>query len=69
MARKWMVLAAAAALAACGDPGPDPERGYVKPPLETPGLMVTGEDVSEMAELGEPDRPRPRDPAEVAPAD
>lgn len=69
MARRWIVLVAAAGLAACGDPGPDPHRGYVKPPLERPGLVVTGEDVSEMAELGEPDRPRPREPEEVAPAD
>ena len=67
MARTWIVLVAAAGLAACGDPGADPDRGYVKPPLETPGLLVTGEAESEMVELGQPDRPRPPEPDEVAP--
>ncbi len=57
------------AVAACGDPGPDPARGYVKPPLETPGLVVQGEDVSEMTTLGEPIRPRPRDPSDVVQPD
>ncbi len=67
MLRKVLVLLAAAVLTACGDPGPDRDRGYVKPPLEKPGLVVRGEEVSEMAELGEPVRPRPREPEEVAP--
>jgi hypothetical protein len=69
MLRKGMVLVAVLALAGCGDPGHDPDRGYVKPPLETPGLVVQGEDVSEMAELGEPVRPRPRMPDEVVEQD
>lgn len=53
----------------CGDPNPDPVRGYVKPPLEEPGLVVRGEPVSEMSELGEPIRPRPRLPEDVVPAE
>jgi hypothetical protein len=65
MTHRLVVLAALVAMAACGDPGPDADRGYVKPPLEQPGLVVRGEDVSEMAELGEPIRPRPKEPSEV----
>jgi hypothetical protein len=67
MSRRWMVLGAALVVAACGDPGADADRGYVKPPLEKPGLVVEGEDVSPMTELGETNRPRPRDPREAAP--
>jgi hypothetical protein len=69
MLRKGFVLVAVLALLACGDPGPDPARGYVKPPLETPGLVVRGEEVSEMSELGEPSRPRPKQPSEVVEED
>jgi hypothetical protein len=65
MARKALSLAVVVMLAGCGDPGADPDRGYVKPPLERPGLVVQGEDVSEMSQLGEPIRPRPRHPSEV----
>jgi hypothetical protein len=65
MVGKGVILCAALVLAACGDPQPDAARGYVKPPLEQPGLVVRGEDVSEMAELGETNRPRPREPADV----
>lgn len=66
MLRKGLVLVAMVAVAACGDPGPDADRGYVKPPLETPGLVVQPENVSEMVELGEPVRPRPKEPEQVA---
>jgi hypothetical protein len=69
MLRKGCALLAMLAVAACGDPGHDPDRGYVKPPLETPGLVVQGEDVSEMSELGEPIRPRPKEPDELTAQD
>lgn len=68
MGRKGIILCAALLLAACGDPQPDAARGYVKPPLEQPGLVVRGEDASEMTELGETNRPRPREPADVVDA-
>jgi hypothetical protein len=69
MVRKGLALIALLAAAACGDPGPDPDRGYVKPPLENPGLVVQGEAVSEMSELGEPIRPRPKEPDELTAPD
>jgi hypothetical protein len=69
MLRKAYALIVIVAVAACGDPRPDPDRGYVKPPLETPGLVVRGEDVSEMSALGETVRPRPKEPSEVVPRD
>jgi hypothetical protein len=65
--RPAIMAMAACAVVACGDPQPDPVRGYVKPPLEEPGLFVRGEPVSEMTELGEPIRPRPRLPEDVVP--
>jgi hypothetical protein len=65
MLKKAVIMVAVLAILACGDPQPDAVRGYVKPPLERPGLVVRGEDVSEMTELGEPIRPRPREPSEV----
>ncbi|HSM36905.1 MAG TPA: hypothetical protein VK837_10950 [Longimicrobiales bacterium] len=49
-------LLAAAALTACGDaPTNDDRQWYTKAPLEEPGLTITAEEPSEMAELGEPD--------------
>lgn len=69
MLRKGLMLSAILAVAACGDPRPDPDRGYVKPPLETPGLVVKGEEVSDMVELREPLRPRPKEPSEVVEQD
>jgi hypothetical protein len=69
MLRKGLVLFAALVLVACGDPNTDEHRGYVKAPLETPGLVVRGEEVSEMSELGEPIRPRPKEPSEVVEQD
>jgi hypothetical protein len=65
MLKRAVIVVAALGMLACGDPQPDAARGYVKPPLEQPGLVVRGEDVSEMTELGEPIRPRPREPSEV----
>lgn len=60
--RQGLVVVAVVALSACGDPDPDRARGYVKAPLERPGLVVQGEEISEMSELGEPIRPRPPQP-------
>lgn len=65
LVRQGIVMAGVVALVACGDPNHDAARGYIKAPLETPGLVVRGEDVSEMSELGEPQRPRPVMPSEV----
>lgn len=45
---------------ACGDPETNDRRGYTKAPLENPGVLVGGEDVSPMVALGQPDLPRPR---------
>jgi hypothetical protein len=67
--RQGVVIAVVAVLVACGDPNHETARGYVKAPLETPGLVVRGEDVSEMVELGETQRPRPVMPSEVAGAE
>jgi hypothetical protein len=67
LVRQAVIPLVVGAVVACGDPGPDPDRGYVKPPLETPGLVVRGEPVSEMSELGQTNRPRPRMPEDVVP--
>jgi hypothetical protein len=67
--RQGIVVMAVWALVACGDPNHETARGYVKAPLETPGLVVRGEEVGEMAELGTPIKPRPVMPSEVAGAD
>jgi hypothetical protein len=63
--RQGLIALTVLALAACGDPNHDPARGYIKAPLERPGLIVQGEEVSEMAELGEPTRPRAPQPEDV----
>ena len=47
------------ALAACADPGTSDTRGYTKAPLEDPGLLVGGEDATEMAAMSRTNRPRP----------
>ena len=65
--RQAAVVLMALGLAGYGDPNPDPVRGYVKPPLERPGLIVDGEEPGEVSGLGAPIRPRPRDPAQVLP--
>jgi hypothetical protein len=67
MSGRWILLVGALVVGGCGDPGTDADRGYVKPPLEKPGLVVEGEDASPMTELGETNRPRPRDPRDGAP--
>lgn len=46
--RNMVVMAAVVALAACGDPATKDRRGYTKAPLETPGLVIRGEPVSEL---------------------
>lgn len=57
LSSRTMCLAAAlAALAGCGDaPTTDSRQWYTKAPLEDPGLTITAEEPSGMAELGEPD--------------
>lgn len=54
--RNALLAAGLLVLGACGDPDTDDPRGYTKAPTENPGWTVEGEAVSEMAELGEPDR-------------
>lgn len=44
------------ALAACGDPETDDDRGYTKAPLEHPTVVIRGEEPSEMSEYGQPNR-------------
>lgn len=49
-------LAATVFLAACGDAeSTDDRQWYTKAPIEDPGLTITPEVPSEMAELGDPD--------------
>jgi hypothetical protein len=70
MPRSVLLTACVLALAACGDPDTNDARGYTKAPLEEPGWTVTGEDPTEMAELGDPVRVPSMDTAaaEVQPA-
>ncbi len=56
MPRSVLLTTCVLALAACGDPDTNDARGYTKAPLEEPGWTVTGEDPTEMAELGDPVR-------------
>jgi hypothetical protein len=67
--RHGLMALAVLALAACGDPNFESARGYVKAPLERPGLVVQGEEVSEMSELGEPTLPRAPQPEDVSQID
>lgn len=72
MNSRMMVAALAACALACGDPDTTDRRGYTKAPLETPGLLIKGEDVSPMAALGRPNLPRadlPRDDTRDADGD
>jgi hypothetical protein len=58
--RNVVRLAAAAGLvlaAGCGDGETSDSRGYTKAPLETPGLFIQAEAMSEMNRLGVPNRP------------
>lgn len=41
--RKTLSILVVVAVAGCGDPETSDDRGYTKAPLETPGLLVTGE--------------------------
>ena len=50
-------LIALAALAACGDPDTNDDRGYTKAPLEKPTVLVQGEPGSAMDALGNPNLP------------
>lgn len=50
-------LIALAALAACGDPDTNDDRGYTKAPLEKPTVLVQGEPASAMDALGNPIMP------------
>lgn len=51
--RKTIILAAVA-LAACGDPETNDDRGYTKAPLENATVLVQGEPESAMDKLGDP---------------
>lgn len=66
MTSRVVVVALALGALACGDPDTNDRRGYTKAPLENPGLLVGGEDASEMAGMNRPNLPRPNtefDPA------
>lgn len=69
--RRAGIVALALVLSACGDPDTEDRRGYTKAPLENPGVLVGGEDATEMSRLGQPNRPRPsvlvEDPAPARP--
>jgi mono/diheme cytochrome c family protein len=53
-----MVLLSAFVLLACGDPDTDDHRGYTKAPLEHASVVIRGEEPSDMARFGEPNRVR-----------
>lgn len=53
-----MMLAAALAVAACGDAPTNDRRGYTKAPLENPGLRIRSESTTPMAELAQPQLPQ-----------
>lgn len=58
--RNVVRLASSVALvmaAGCGDGETSDSRGYTKAPLETPGLSIRAEPMSEMNRLGVPNRP------------
>lgn len=69
MKSRRMIGALALAVLACGDPATEDNRGYTKAPLETPGLLVRGEDASGMEGLSRPNLPRPDLPREESAAD
>lgn len=50
------VAALALIVAACGDPDTTDDRGYTKAPLEHPTVLIRGEETTEMAQLGAPNR-------------
>jgi mono/diheme cytochrome c family protein len=51
---RMTILVAVVALAACGDPDTNDNRGYTKAPLEKPTVLVQGEPASAMDALGNP---------------
>lgn len=55
-----LVGAVLLALTACGDPETTDTRGYTKAPLETPQVMIRGEEPGPLSGMGQPNRPRPR---------
>lgn len=52
--RRYLIGLLLVAAAACGDPDTNDHRGYTKAPLEEPTVLVRGEPVTAMSELGEP---------------
>lgn len=64
MKSRTMIGALVLAALACGDPATEDDRGYTKAPLETPGLLVRGEEASGMDALSRPNLPRPDLPRE-----
>lgn len=64
MKSRTMIVTVALVAVACGDPATSDDRGYTKAPLENPGLLVGGEDISAMSGLGRPNLPRPDLPRE-----
>ena len=65
------IAAVAVLLAGCGDSGTPDDRGYTKAPTEEAGYTIEAEEPSPMAELGEPNQPRPEEielPADTTPA-
>lgn len=69
MKSRMVIVALALAALACGDPATEDDRGYTKAPLETPGLLVRGEDVSGMRSLSRTNLPRPDLPREETAAE
>lgn len=59
MRRLVLLALLALAPAACGDAETTDARGYTKAPLESANLLIRGEEPTAMAQLGEPDLPRP----------
>lgn len=59
MTSRVVVAALALGALACGDPDTNDRRGYTKAPLENPGLLIGGEDASEMAGMNRTNIPRP----------
>lgn len=55
--RRFVMLTMLLASAACGDPKTNDNRGYTKAPLESPTVLVKGEPVTQMSDLGAPNYP------------
>ncbi|MEN8375986.1 MAG: hypothetical protein ABFS34_11100 [Gemmatimonadota bacterium] len=65
----WLAFGALLFVAACGDSETtDDRQWYTKAPIEEPGLRITAEEPTEMADLGTPDlfgTGAPDEPAEA----